>query len=161
MTSIGPFGLVATQPPTQPNHPTTSTTLPTNSSHIDLSFPSAAATTSLYNNFNFAPHFENYWPTSTNATMMNGFSAAAQMYYPLGMYSYSSANCPTYPTSMYSSSAASKYIKMMNPDPTPSNLLQNENIQYQNFSINANTEQSTEIKYPKYEPPNSTNYQAL
>lgn len=174
MNSAGlhPFNLMNTQTPAQQTslQPTTSTTLtgisstnPCLSDLTQLNPPAAATTTpSFYNNFNFAPHFENYWPTSAGPAMMNGISAAAQMYYPLGMYPYT-ANCPTYPTTaMYQPTVASQCFKI--PDPLASTTtnppLNNENSQYSAFGVNTNTA-PTDLKYPtKYEPPN-TDYQSL
>ncbi|KAI6189539.1 Sine oculis-like transcription factor Six1/2 [Aphelenchoides bicaudatus] len=177
--NIHSFNLMNTQLPAhQPLQPTTSTALtgisPVGSCLSDLTQLNAstatATTPSFYNNFNIAPHFENYWSSSTNPAVVNGFSAAAaQMYYPLGMYPYT-ASTPTYSAPNVYQPVTSQYFKFFNPDPLSSvtansalnsqalSVQQNENTQYP-FGINATTT-PTDLKYPKYEPSNS-DYQSL
>lgn len=143
------------------NQQGTSTSITANLCSTDhqLSLNTAASgTTNVYNNFNFAPHFENYWATGSSApTAANPFSAA-QMCYPFGMYSY--ANYPTYPA-MYPSAS---YIKFMNGDSSatlsaPTNSIPNQqnNENYQ-FGVGQNAKYTASVT--KYEPPNN-DYQSL
>jgi hypothetical protein len=114
---------------------------------------SVSTTTNVYNNFNFAPHFESYWPTNATPAATNPFSAA-QMCYPFGMYSY--PNYTTYPT-MYPSAS---YIKFMNTDSNtqlsvPSNLMTNNQTPQQQQNENYQFDGQQQLSNSKYLPVNT------